>query len=440
MYQVQSHFDSPWYVVHCTWYKNMKPTLIIGGGIVGLFSAYFLQKEGIEVQVIDKGDMQQNCSTGNAGMIVPSHIIPLAAPGMISKGISWMFSSKSPFYIQPRLDAKLLSWCLQFYRAATPAHVERSIPFLKNLSLLSKSLYQEFRDEHPESQLALAEKGLMMIYQTESIEKEETEFAHLARKHGLEADILSPEDIRAIEPNLEVRARGAVRFPGDAHLDPGKLYSFLKTYLLEKGVKFLPQTAVIGFEKNGNHISAVLTDQGKIPAEKIILCGGSWSGELAKMLQFNLPMMGGKGYSFLQENKPEIQQAAILTEQKVAVSPYGSQIRFGGTMEIAGTNEKINLNRVKGIFESINRYYPSFESTFPEDNKIWKGLRPCSPDGLPYLGFAPTYSNVLVNTGHSMMGVSLAPASGKLIAELHQQKDSSLEIAGFEPGRYHSYK
>lgn len=414
----------------------MKPTLIIGGGIAGLFSAYFLQKEGIEVTIIDRDDLESNCSTGNAGMIVPSHIIPLAAPGMISKGISWMFSSKSPFYIHPRLDAKLLKWCLQFYKSANPAHVEKSIPYLKNLSLLSKALYQEFKDEHPDSSIALQEKGLMMIYQTEAMEKEEVEFAHLANQHGLVADVLSPEDLRKIEPNLEVKARGAVLFPGDAHLDPGKLYGFLKTYLKDQGVKFLTNTQVTGFEKKGSQVTAVITDQGKIEAEKVILCGGSWSGELGKMLGFYLPMMGGKGYSFIQENKPEILQASILTEKKVAVSPYGDFIRFGGTMEIAGTDQKINLNRVKGIFESINQFYPAFEAKFPEKEKIWKGLRPCSPDGLPYIGFAPGYSNVLVNSGHSMMGVSLAPASGKIIRELHQQKDSSLEIKGFEVGRF----
>lgn len=414
----------------------MKPTLIIGGGIVGLFSAYFLQKEGIEVTIIDRTDLKDNCSTGNAGMIVPSHIIPLAAPGMITKGISWMFSSKSPFYIHPRFDFKLAQWCLLFFKAANETQVKKAIPFLKNLSLLSKSLYQEFRQEHSESAIALVEKGLMMAYQTESMEKEEVEFAHLARKYGLEADILTQEDIRKVEPNLEIKARGAVLFPGDAHLDPGALYSFLKKYLEEKGVKFLTKTQVLGFEKSGSKVDSVLTDQGKIEVNKVLLCGGSWSGELARMLDFSLPMMGGKGYSFVQKNKPEIRQATILTEQKVAVSPYGETIRFGGTMEIAGTNQSININRVKGIFESINRYYPAFEAKFPEENQIWKGLRPCSPDGLPYIGQSPTYSNVLVGSGHSMMGISLAPATGKILAELHQQQETFMEIQGFEVGRY----
>ncbi|GAB3228774.1 FAD-dependent oxidoreductase [Algoriphagus aestuariicola] len=414
----------------------MKPTLIIGGGIVGLFSAYFLNKEGIEVTVIDRTDLNENCSTGNAGMIVPSHIIPLAAPGMISKGISWMFSSKSPFYIHPRLDMKLVRWCMLFFKAANDAQVKKAIPYLKNLSLLSKALYLEFKTEHPDAALALQEKGLMMAYQTEAIEKEEVEFAHLARKHGLEAEILSPEDLRRVEPKLELKARGAVLFPGDAHLDPGALYGFLKNYLTEKGVKFMSNTEVRGFEKSGSKVLAVITSQGKIDAKKIVVCTGSWSAELAQMLGFSLPMMGGKGYSFLQENQPEIKQATILTEQKVAVSPYGKTVRFGGTMEIAGTDQSVNKNRVKGIFEAINRYYPDFQAKFPEEDKIWKGLRPCSPDGLPYIGYAPGYSNVLVGSGHSMMGISLAPATGKVLAELHQQKNTSLELTGFEVGRY----
>lgn len=414
----------------------MKPTIIIGGGIIGLFTAYYLVEEGVEVVIVDKGDMQVTTSTGNAGMIVPSHIIPLAAPGMISKGISWMFSSKSPFYIHPRLDRKLLEWSWLFYRAANPKHVEKSIPFLKNISLLSKSLYQEFKIKHTDAELSLVEKGLMMLYQTAEVEKEEIEFAHLARKHGLEAEILTPDDIANLEPNLEVKARGAVLFPGDAHLSPSALYNYLKTYLRSKGVIFKFNLSVLGFEQKGAKVSAVITPDGALEGEQFILCGGAWSGELAKMLGFKLPMMGGKGYSFVQENQPEILQASILTEMKVAVSPYGNQVRFGGTMEIAGTNENININRVKGIFESINRFYPDFQSKFPSHEEIWKGLRPCSPDGLPYIGQAPGLENVLVGSGHGMMGISMAPGTGKLLSQLHQKEATGILIDGFGVGRY----
>ncbi len=415
----------------------MKPTIIIGGGIIGLFTAYYLLEKGVEVTIVDKSDLKVNTSTGNAGMIVPSHIVPLAAPGMISKGIGWMFSSKSPFYIHPKLDKKLFEWSWLFYRAANTKHVEKSIPFLKNISLLSKALYHEFNLRHQEAQdLQMTEKGLMMLYQTAEVEKEEIEFAQLARKHGLEAEILTPEDISTIEPNLEVKARGAVFFPGDAHLSPANLYNFLKKFLVKKGVKFISNAEVLGFEKRLGKVTAILMASGSLPAEKVILCGGAWSAELAQKLSFKLPMMGGKGYSFIQENQPEIKQAAILTEMKVAVSPYGEKVRFGGTMEIAGTDESINLNRVKGIFETINRFYPDFQSKFPEESQIWKGLRPCSPDGLPYIGAAPGYENVWFGTGHGMMGVSMAPATGKILAELHQKNTSPMDIKAFEVGRY----
>lgn len=414
----------------------MSNVTIIGGGIVGLFTAYYLSEEGFEVTLLDQGDMQQGCSTGNAGMIVPSHIVPLASPGMISKGLKWMFSATSPFYIHPRLDRRLLQWCLHFYRASNKKHVEHSIPYLKNLSLLSKRLYQDFALQHPESQIGLEEKGLLMLYRTPEMEREEIEMAHLANQHGVEAHVLSRQEAQQLEPNAELDVRGAVHFPGDAHLDPAKLHCFLKDYLTAKGVQLVPQAQVLRFEHKGDRIQSVVTTQGDFTCEQLIVCAGAWSGELANKLGMYLPMLSGKGYSFMQQNQPALQLPAILCERKVAVTPFGEQVRFGGTMEITGTDHSINQQRVRGIFDSISNYYTGFQPTFPEADKVWSGLRPCSPDGLPYIGATQRWSNVLFGTGHSMMGVSLAPATGKVLAEQLLHKKAQLLTDAFSPDRY----
>ncbi|AWW29245.1 amino acid dehydrogenase [Echinicola strongylocentroti] len=414
----------------------MKPTVVIGGGVVGLFTAYFLQQQGEEVIVVDQGDMEENCSTGNAGMIVPSHIVPLASPGMISKGISWMFSSKSPFYIQPRLDRRLIDWCLQFYRHSNAKHVQQSIPYLKGISLYSKQLYLDFVAAHGNEAIKLQDRGLLMLYKTKEGEKDEAALAQLARENGLHADILSKEEIRTLEPNQEVDVRGGVYFPDDAHLSPKDLYRLLKNHLKDQGVTLKSNVTITGIEKGGSKVKAVITQEGKIDCDHLMVCAGAWSGEIAKMLGFRMPMMAGKGYSFELPNMPELKQASILTEARVSQSPYGDKVRFGGTMEISNHVDKINICRVEGIFESIKAYYPEFQAVFPSEDKIWKGMRPCSPDGLPYIGKAPGWENVAFGAGHSMMGVSLAPATGKILADLKTGKIGTLKTDAFAVGRY----
>lgn len=414
----------------------MSSVVIVGGGIIGLFTAYYLSEEGFEVTILDKGDMSNSCSIGNAGMIVPSHIVPLASPGIITKGLKWMFSSTSPFYIHPKLDMRLAHWCLLFYKSATKKHVEYSIPYLKNLSLLSKGLYMELGERHAAVDLGLEEKGLLMLYKTEEAAHEEVEFAKLARQHGLETEVLSPEGVRKLEPHAGTDVLGGVFFPGDAHLNPAKLNTFLVSHLKSKGVKFVTNAEVLDFSFSGRAVKAVVTNKGDYAGDYVIIAAGSWSGEVARKLKIGMPMLGGKGYSFLVDNKPAIQRPAILTEARVAVTPFGDKVRFGGTMEITSDSNNINLNRVKGIHDSISKYYGGFVCDFPEKKAVWSGLRPCSPDGLPYIGFTQRWSNVLFGTGHSMMGISLAPATGKLLAEELMNRKASVLTDAFSPDRY----
>jgi len=409
---------------------------IIGSGIIGLSSAYYLQKSGHKVTLIDQGDLKDGCSMGNAGMIVPSHLIPLAAPGMISKGIRWMFNASSPFYVKPQLNVDLLKWGFHFYKSSANAHVEKSANPLKEISLLSKAMYQQLSKELP-FDFGFHERGLLMLYKTKETEREECETAEFAGHHGIEARILSANEVQKLEPDVKVDVRGGVYFPGDAHLTPQVLVNGLVNYLKEHRVVFQVNTEVTGFEFENEKIKTVQTVRGGYEFDEVIIATGSWSGTVAKKLNLNLPMQAGKGYSFtLPDIKKNVSIPSIFLEARVAVTPMGNTLRFGGTMEITGVDHAINMKRVRGIVDAIPRYYPEMKVEMPLVEKVWHGLRPCSPDGLPYIGRTRKYKNLILATGHSMLGISLGPGTGKLVTEIVNEERMSMDVSMFNPERY----
>jgi D-amino-acid dehydrogenase len=409
---------------------------IIGGGIIGLSSAYYLSKAGHQVTIIEQSEMKDGCSFGNAGMIVPSHLIPLAAPGMISKGIRWMFNSSSPFYVKPRLSGDLIKWGYHFYKSATKEHVARSAPALKEISLLSKSMFKLLSTELPFN-FGYYERGLLMLYQTKETEHEEMETAALANSHGIEAHIISAEEVQKLEPDVQVKVRGGVYFPGDAHVTPQLFVNQLKTYLKEKGVVVKDNTEVIDFVIEAGKIETVKTANEELTFDEVVLATGSWSVLVAAKLNLSLPMQAGKGYSFTLENvKKNTRIPSIFLEARVAVTPMGDTLRFGGTMEITGIDHSISMNRVKGIVDSIPHYYPEMKVEMPKKEEVWYGLRPCSPDGLPYIGRSKKIKNLVIATGHSMMGLSLGPGTGLLVKEIVGQEKATMVIDRFDPGRF----
>jgi D-amino-acid dehydrogenase len=369
-------------------------------------------------------------------MIVPSHIIPLAAPGMISKGIRWMFNSKSPFYVRPRLSGDLIRWGLKFYAHANHQHVERSIPALKEISTLSKNLYKEIAKE-PDFNFGYEERGLLMLYQTRETEKEEAEAATLANRSGVEAHVLSSEEIQRLEPEVKVKSRGGIYFPGDAHLIPHTLVSNLIQHLQKQGVAIFSETSVEDFSVSRDNIISLQVQKERPEFDEFIIATGAWSGPFCSKLNIDLPMQSGKGYSFtLQDVKNNVRIPSLLLEGRVAATPMGSSLRFGGTMEIGDTNRIINMNRVKGIVETIPKYYPEMSVNVPDVKTVWSGLRPCSPDGLPYIGRSHKFKNLIIATGHSMMGLSLGPATGKLVTELVNETHTSMDLSKFNPERF----
>lgn len=414
----------------------MKHVGIVGGGIIGLSSAYYLRKAGFAVTVFDQGSFDEGCSFGNAGMIVPSHFVPLAAPGMVAKGIRWMFDSSSPFYVRPRLNLSLLGWGLKFYRHANRRHIERSMPALSALSLFSKLRYRELATELP-FDFGYHERGLLMLFQDAAVEHEEQETAHLAGTLGIEARMLSLPEIQSMEPDVRVSARGGAYYPGDAHLTPSALLSGWIGYLKQLGVAFEGNAHVHDFIHDAGKVREIRTTRGLFPADLWVVAGGSWSGWLSSALGLHLPLQAGKGYSFtLKDVQKNTRIPTIFLEARVAVTPMGRDLRFGGTMEISGINHTVNMNRVKGIVNSIRRYYPDMEVAVPEPGKVWHGLRPCSPDGLPYIGYTRRRKNVIVATGHAMMGLSLGPGTGKIVCDLAEGKEPEVDLTLFDPDRF----
>jgi D-amino-acid dehydrogenase len=426
-------------------------TTIIGSGVIGLFSAYYLSKQGYEVTIIERSNGDDGCSTGNAGMIVPSHFIPLAVPGMIEKGIKWMFNSESPFYVKPRLNLDLLSWGLKFYQAANKKQVERAMPALRDISLLSKALYQDLA-KTPDLDFAFEEKGLMMLCKTEHHFDEEIEVAQQANELGLKTKILSTKELHEFEPEVKPDVAGAIFYEGDAHLYPNQLVKNLKKHLENIGVKFYYNTEVTGFELEKNEIKKInirqivgnliqnrTANRSELNTENIVIATGSWSPLLADMLNIGLPMQAGKGYSvtYEQNQGKKLNIPSILLEARVAITPMSDNlIRFGGTMEIGGLNDQINMNRVRGIIKAVPNYFPDYQIDIPQKEQVWHGLRPCSPDGLPYIGRTNKYKNLVIASGHAMMGLSLAPATGKLVQEIIDNQKNSIEIDLYKPERY----
>lgn len=410
----------------------MKKVSIIGGGIIGLCSAYYLAKEGYEVVVFDKSDMNDGCSYGNAGMIVPSHIIPLAQPGMIAQGIKWMFDSHSPFYVKPRLNLDLMKWGLQFYKHANYKHVEKAMPALRDLSLLSKELYQDFARQN--SSFFYEEKGLLMLFKTDKTGIEIEHEGILAERLGLQVDFLSKAEVSQLEKGTVTDVIGGVHYKSDAHIYPQKFMQFIKDELNRMNVKIEQNTSVNDFVLKNNKVAEIITDKGTFTTDEVVLAAGSWSPYIARKLNINISILPGKGYSFTlknQDHKPTI--PSILCEGKVAVTPMNTDIRFGGTMEITHTNDiKINQNRLQGIVNSINDFYPELKIEIPKEEDTWFGFRPCTPSGMPIIARDKKLKNLTVVTGHAMMGLSLAPATGKIVSEIIAEKPASVNTQMFQ--------
>ncbi len=411
--------------------------LVVGAGAIGLNTAYYLQKAGADVTVVDRGGFGTGCSFGNAGLLVPSHLVPLAAPGVILQGLKWMLNPESPFYIKLRLDPKLLSWLWAFGRHCTKAHVERCVPVLKELHLVSRDLTAQIAEDEG-LDFEYQQQGLLMLFHDAG----RTECEHLcetANSVGMHARLLNGADaVRELDENIDTIARGGLHIAEDAVIHPAKFVSQLADVLEQRGVRFLRESAVQGMVRHNGAVQDVATSTGRIQAKEIVLAAGSWTPQLARQVGVRVPIEPAKGYSITfpkPANAPRL--PLLLSEAKVAVTPFRDQLRLAGTLELAGFDLKINQRRVNAIRKAVPRYLTGLE--VPEndnDSEVWAGLRPCTPDGLPIVGRVPGISNLTLAAGHAMQGISLASATGKLVAEVILGERPFLDLTPLRPERF----
>jgi D-amino-acid dehydrogenase len=347
-------------------------------------------------------------------------------------------NSQSPFYVQPRLSWSLIDWGIKFMRSATPAKVADAAIPLRDIAILSQHLYEEWT-KLPQFQFAYQHKGLLEIFQTAA----GAEHAHhtLAKAHELgllDTEMLDHTALQQLEPQTKINAIGALWFKCDAHLYPNKLMHQLMTHLKQNGVQLYGNEEVTGFENRNGSIDKVITQKNVYEADSLVIASGSWSRELASKMQVKIPLVPGRGYSVTLEDSPyKINHPSVLVEGRVALTPMdGNKIRFGGTMEITSTQTPPRINRVQGILQAVERYYPEFKVPLPKMDKVWYGYRPCSADGLPYIGRTKQWNNVVMATGHAMLGLSLGAGTGKLVSEVLNEEKCSMNIAPFDPNRF----
>jgi D-amino-acid dehydrogenase len=407
---------------------------IIGGGIIGLSSAYYLQKAGLSVAVVEQNTIGSGASFGNAGYFCPSHFIPLAAPGMIKKGLKWMFNPESPFYIKPRLNADLIKWLWLFNRYCTDAHIEGSKGHFYDFLIKSLDMTEALvRDEKFDCNFE--RRGLYMLYKDKSGLAGEAKTIAMANELGYAAKMMTADEIAEKESGVRFSIAGGSYYEGDAHADPYKFIQQMKARLEAAGVTFIENEAIDRVEKKGNRVYAIESENCRFTSKKYVLASGAWSPILAKEFGLSLPVQAGKGYSFTFENsnlKPSTPY--ILNEAKAALTPIGNKLRFAGTMELTGINTKINSRRLNGLVKSIPKFLPDFKADL-QGVEPWAGLRPVSPDGLPIISRAKQ-ENLVLATGHAMLGVSLALITGKLVEELSLGNHTSVDPTPYRFDRF----
>jgi D-amino-acid dehydrogenase len=399
--------------------------VVIGGGAVGVCSAYELTRRGYEVTLLERGpELAAGCSGGNAGLICPSHSTPIASPASLRNGLKWMLRPDSPFYLRPR--PAVVPWLLRFTLAARAARASRGAKVIRAISIDSLELHAQLAEQGLDT--GFERRGSLNVYDTaDGFAGGRAE----AEEAGLPVEVLGPKETLELEPSLAEPFAGSTYYPREAHVDP---YRFVHAVGAASGATVRTGVEVLALRRRNGGV-AVETSEGTLEPETVVLAAGAWSGRLARTAGVFLPLEGGKGYHVdFERGEDDPRIPAWLQSCWAIATPLRDCLRIAGTLELAGLDLGLNDLRVQAVKRGAERGFRALEGR-PVLN-VWSGLRPCTPDGLPVIGRAPGLPGLVLATGHAMKGVSLAPVTGRLIAELVAGDRPSHDLTPFRPERF----
>ncbi|MFQ5732078.1 MAG: NAD(P)/FAD-dependent oxidoreductase [Planctomycetaceae bacterium] len=415
--------------------SQSESVLIVGAGIIGIGCAHYLSKAGFQVAVIDQGSIAGECSHANCGFVCPSHILPLTEPGAISTAIKSLFNPNAPFRVKPRISPALWKWMWEFARRCNRRQMLAAGAHLK--AILDSSM-AEFRRLIEEESLDCQwkESGLLYVLRSDEGMRGFAETDRLLTDHfGVAARRIEGAALPAFDPALKPGLAGAFLYEGDAFLRPDRLNAEWSARLRDNGVTFREQCRLQDVGRTAGRITHLETSQGSLRADRFVFAIGASSGRLARRLDCRIPVEPGKGYSITMA-RPAICPVypMLFPEHKVGVTPFDDGYRLGSMMEFSGFDTSIPPRRIRQLRESARPYL--VEPFTEETQETWYGWRPMTWDSLPIIGRVPGVSNAYLATGHNMLGLSLAAATGKLIAEVVQDLPTHIDATAFSPTRF----
>lgn len=410
--------------------------VIIGSGIVGIACAHYLSKAGLSITVIDKKGIAQGCSHANCGYISPSHVLPLTEPGAIKIALKSLLNPNSPFRVKPRLNFSFWHWMWQFAKRCNHSQMLESGKHLK--SILDSSM-TEYRKLIQEEQLECEwkENGLLFVFQSQTgLNKYAQTDRILSDNFDLSARLIKGEDLPAFDPALKHGLAGAFHYKDDASVRPDLLNSQWSDRLRESGVRFLTDCEMQSITRSNGRVIHLNTTRGEMKADHFIFATGAWSSRLSKELQCLIPIEPGKGYSItMSKPEPCPIYPMLFPEHKVGVSPFHNGYRLGSMMEFCGFDSSIPERRIKLLRDSAKHYLVAPYTDAVQET--WYGWRPMTWDSLPVIGPVPGLDNSYLATGHNMLGMSLAAATGKLITEMVRGTQTHIDARPYSPQRFH---